>query len=82
MHTLSHDTGQPAEPRVCLCATELLPKPTVNPCFLFYGQTRGMWKFPGQGLNPGCSSDLHSSCSNTGFFNPLRLARDQTRTRQ
>ena len=31
-----------------------------------------LWKFPGQGLNPG------HSCSNTSSFNPLGQARDQT----
>lgn len=26
-------------------------------CFVFYGGTQGIWKFPGQGLNP--SHQLH-----------------------
>ena len=38
--------------------------------FIFYGQTHGIWKFLGQGLN------LSHSCSNAGSFNPLHQARD------
>ena len=33
-----------------------------------YGCIRGMWKFPGQGLNPSHSCDLHCSCGNTRSF--------------
>ena len=25
-----------------------------------------MWKFPGQGLNPSCSCDLHLNCDTSG----------------
>ena len=43
---------------------------------LFYGHTRGTWKFPGQEMNQSHSCDLHHSCINawsfnTGSFNPL-----------
>ena len=36
------------------------------------------WKFPGQRLNPSHTCNAHSSNSNTGFFDPLCLAREQT----
>ena len=38
----------------------------------------GIWKFPGQGLNPSHSCDLCCSCSNARYFNPLHWAGDQT----
>ena len=34
--------------------------------FSFYGHTRGIWKFPGQGLNCSCSCGLHHSHINAG----------------
>ena len=39
-------------------------------------------KFLGQGLNMGCTYDLHHSCScsNVRSFNPLHQAKDWTRT--
>ena len=43
----------------------------------FYGYTHHIWKFLAQGLNPGCSCDLHHSCDpshshgNARSFNPL-----------
>ena len=46
----------------------------------FYGHMCGIWKFLGQGLNPSRSHDLCHSCDNTGSFNPLCWAGDQTRT--
>ena len=33
--------------------------------FFFFNLTGIIWKFPGQGLNPSWSCDLHHSCSNT-----------------
>ena len=33
-----------------------------------------------QGLNLSCSCDLYHSCSNTGYFNPLHWAENQTHT--
>ena len=33
---------------------------------LFFGCTRGIWKFPGQGLNPSHSCDLCHSWGNAG----------------
>ena len=44
----------------------------------FYGHTRGIWKFPGQGLNLSHSYSLCCSCDNAGSFYPLYQARDQT----
>lgn len=44
----------------------------------FYGCIYGIWKFLCQGLIPSHSCNLHHSCSNTGFFNPLSWAREQT----
>ena len=44
------------------------------------GHVHSIWKFPGQRLNPSCSCNLHRSCDNIGFFNPLFQARDQTCT--
>ena len=38
----------------------------------------GIWKFPGQGLNPSHSCDLCCSCSNARYFNPLHWDGDQT----
>ena len=52
--------------------------PIVFFFFLFYGCTCGVWKFPGQGLNPSHSCDLCHSCSNVEFFNPLCWAGDWT----
>ena len=46
----------------------------------FNSWTCSIWKFLGQGLNPSHSWDLHCSCSNTGSFNPLHRAGDQTST--
>ena len=43
-------------------------------CFvfvLFYGHTRGMWKFPGPELNLSCSCD--HSCGNNGSCQPTAL---------
>ena len=40
----------------------------------FFALNPGIWKFLGQGLNPGFS------CSNTGSFKLLCWARDQTHT--
>ena len=40
--------------------------------FLFNGLTRGLWKFPGQGLN------LSHSCSNVKSFNALLQGGDWT----
>ena len=37
-----------------------------------------IWKFPGLGMYPGCSCDLHCSGSIPGSFNPLRQAEDWT----
>ena len=39
-------------------------------CFVFYGHTCGIWKFPGQGLNPSHSWDLCRSCGNARCGNP------------
>ena len=47
-------------------------------CVCVYGRTHGIWKFPGQGLNPNCSHDLHHSCGSTRSFNPLCLSEGQT----
>ena len=36
---------------------------TLHSSVLFlYGHTQGMWKFPGQGLNPSHSCDLNHRC--------------------
>ena len=43
---------------------------------IFYGCTHGIWKIPGQGLNPSHSYKLCSSYNNAGSFNPLYLAGD------
>ena len=32
----------------------------------FFGRTRGMWKFPGQGPNLCCGCSLRHGCGNTG----------------
>ena len=43
------------------------PHPTLVIIFFFFplfNRTCGIWKLPGQGLNPSCSCDLHHSCSN------------------
>ena len=45
-----------------------------------YGHTLGIWKFQGQELNLNHSCNLHCSHGNTGFFNPLCQAGDQTHT--
>ena len=37
-----------------------------NAFFSFFGCSQGMWKFPGQGLNPHHSSDLSHSSGNIG----------------
>ena len=34
-------------------------------CFSFYGCTRSIWKFPGQGSNPSCGRGLHHGHGNT-----------------
>ena len=36
-----------------------------NPFFFFNGLTHGIWKFPGQKVNPSHSCDLYHSCNNT-----------------
>ena len=36
-----------------------------NDLLFGFGRTQGMWKFPGQGSNPGHSSDLSRSSDNT-----------------
>ena len=41
-------------------------------CLFFNGHNGGIWKLLGQRLNPS------HSCCNTGSFNPLHQARDQT----
>ena len=38
--------------------------------FLFNGQTHGIWKLLGQGLNLSCNFNLRHSCGNPGSFNP------------
>ena len=48
--------------------------------FLFKSPNWGIWKFPGQVLNPSRSCNLDPSCSNARSFNPLHPARDQTHT--
>ena len=50
----------------------------VRDFYIFYGHTWGIWKFPGQGLNPSCSCDLCCSCSNPVSFNPLCQVGDRT----
>ena len=42
--------------------------------FVFFFSTRGIWKFPGQGLNPSHSCKLCPSCGSTRSFNPLHQA--------
>ena len=39
-----------------------------------------VWKFPSQGLTLSSSCNIHCSCGNAGFFNPLCQAKDQTHT--
>ena len=54
----------------------------VNGPFYFYffnGYTHSIWRFLGQGLNPSCSHNLCHGSTNTGSFNPLCQAGDQTR---
>ena len=46
--------------------------------FTFINKFHSIWKFPGQGLNLSCSCNLCCLCNNTGSFNPLGLAGDQT----
>ena len=46
--------------------------------YLFYGSTRSIWKFLGQGLNLSHSYDLQRSYNNARPFNPLHQARYQT----
>ena len=42
--------------------------PSLHSFLSFLFCTHGIWKFPGQGLNPSCSCDLHCSCCITGSF--------------
>ena len=53
-------------------------RPPITLYFIYsiLADTHGMWKFPGQGLNPSCSCDLHYSCSNTGSL--IHCARQGT----
>ena len=44
----------------------------------FLGHTCGIWKFPGQGLNPSCSCDLCCSCSNARSFTLASAATQAT----
>ena len=46
--------------------------------FFFNGCSHSLWRFPGQGLNPSHSFDLHHSYSNTGSLNLLCWAWNQT----
>ena len=46
--------------------------------FLFNSCIHGIWKFPGQGLNPSLTCDLRCSCSTAGCFNLVCWASDQT----
>ena len=39
---------------------------------------KGLWKLPGQGMNPNCSCNLHCSWSTARSFNPLCQAGDWT----
>ena len=45
-------------------------------CCCFYGHTHGIWKFPGQGLNPSLSCNLCCSCGNTRSLSPLSHSRN------
>jgi len=47
--------------------------------FSFFHLTQGIWKFPGQGLNPSYICDPQCSCSNNLILNPPRQIRDHTR---
>ena len=49
-----------------------------QPYMSSHGCTRGLWKFPGQGLNPSSSCDLCHQCDNIRSLNPLRQAEDGT----
>ena len=48
--------------------------------FFLNGLTHGVWKFPGQGLNPSHICDFRCPCGNTGYFNPLYQAGNWTHT--
>ena len=48
--------------------------------FFLNGCFHSTWKFPGQGLNPSCSSDQCHRCSNAGSFNPLHRTGAWTHT--
>ena len=50
--------------------------------FIYYGLTHDLWMFLGQGLNLSHSCELHHSWGNTGSFNPLHRARDETKSPQ
>ena len=59
-----------------LCLIQATARSLLYLFFLlfFNGLTRGIWKFLGQGLNPGCRCDL----CNTRSFHPLHWAGDQS----
>ena len=46
--------------------------------FFFFVDCHTHMEFPGQGSDLSCSFDLCHYCDNTGSFNPLCLAGDQT----
>ena len=48
--------------------------------FSLYGRTHSIWKFLGQGLNPGHSCNLWCSCGNASSFNPMPWAGNWTCT--
>ena len=50
------------------------------PFFFLNGCTHGIWKFPGQGLNPSHSFDLCHNCGNAVSPNPGCQAGSQTYT--
>ena len=65
-------TNLPAHGSIC-SPTWKIPKPCF--CFFFFSHTCGIWKFPGQGLNPRQRCQLHQRCSNAGS---LCWTRDHT----
>ena len=71
---LSHSCTQDSIPALilkCSCVLQWSGGSLIIPChwntfFFFFGCTHSIWKFPGQGLNPGLSRDPSCCNANTG----------------